>query len=204
MGRMIHPAALNLPHLHGIGAGILAGALGGTSVLLGLRGWLHLRLRPTVLPISDAPAVRLTTLLLGLSSGALGRTKGWALQFSLGLIGTAGARYVTYPSQNQIEVVGLQKAAVDDIVSRLMAVVWSREQDSQVLGPVPLITVRQSPVEPRTVWLNIEPATRQVLTTIRFGLARRFRLLPILPHPVGLLFLIGSAICAILAWKLLS
>src|SRR5579862_4075539 len=98
MGPMILPDSIlhAPPHTTGITAGLLGGLLAGGAVLLALRGILHLRLRPTVLPISEAPAIRLATLLLSLSSGALGKTRGWALQFALGIIGMAGGRYVTY------------------------------------------------------------------------------------------------------------
>jgi hypothetical protein len=184
-------------------AGFVAGALGGTFAALALlctiRGLIHLRWTPTVLPAGEARAVQLAIFLLSLAGGGLGRTHGWALQFALVLVGILGARYFTYGGWRHLEVVGLPVRAVDEEVSRVVSSIWLRDRDSCLLGPVPLILVTRSPWEPRTVWLSVSPDDHHVLSLLRFGLARRLESVAVDPHPLGLALVALGALLALLA-----
>ena len=172
MARMVAtlwPGPMEMP------AGFVSGAIGGTlaavALLLVVRGIIHLRFRPTVLPPGEVRAMQFALFLLGLAGGGLGRTHGWALQFGLVLIGLLGSRYFTYGASCPIEVVGLSCREVDEAVSRVVSSIWLQDRDSRLLGPVPLIVVAPSTWEPRTVWLQVSPDDPHVLSLLRFGLA---------------------------------
>lgn len=150
---------------------LTAGGLFGSGALLLLRGALHLRGRPTVLPLADLGAGRFSLMLLGLSAPRQTRW-GRALSVATGLIATLGGRYLSYPTGQPIEVIATDASTVEAAARRVVSGVWTRESDDLLLGPLPVISVVASPTEPGVVWVMPQPETPASCCILRAGLAQ--------------------------------